>query len=265
MPALGHLTRLAHPWLCSQDAARLEMEPPWSRQARPRVLAGRDAPRHVKARSPAPLLIVVSGPSGSGKGEALKVLAEEGLERVVTYTTRAPRPGERDGVDYHFVNEEEFQERYAAEELLEYNRTYQEYAYASPSAVLAGSSSLPEQVMELDPEGYFYVRANALRRVVGIFTLPPSILELDRRIRLRARSSEQDLERRLAVARKQIILAWQYDFVVTNTDLERFRDDLRAIARALRSHQRSLIDLGELVASIRNAEVSDPAGPIRCA
>ena len=212
----------------------------------------------VKPLPPAPLLVVVSGPSGSGKGEALRVFAAEGFQRVVTTTTRSPRPGEEEGVDYHFVNDEEFRRRYAEDEFLEYNRTYQQYVYASPAEVLEAGPSTPDQVMELDPEGYFYVRANARRRVVGVFTLPPSIPELDRRIAARARGEEDHADRRLAVARKQIIHAWQYDIVITNTDLGRFREDVRAAARTLRAHQAALSDLGSLVATIRNDEAGAP-------
>lgn len=212
----------------------------------------------MKPLPPAPLLVVVSGPSGSGKGEALRIFAAEGFERVVTSTTRSPRPGEQDGVDYNFVSEDEFRKRYAEDEYLECNRTYERYVYASPSDVLDADPSTPDQVMELDPEGYFYVRANTKRRVVGVFTLPPSIPELDRRIAARARGQEDNAERRLAVARKQIILAWQYDLVITNDDLDRFRDDVRATARSLRAHQSALSDLGALVARIRNDEAGEP-------
>lgn len=212
----------------------------------------------MKPLPPAPLLVVVSGPSGSGKGEALRVFASEGFERVVTSTTRSPRPGEQDGVDYHFVSEDDFRKRYGEDEYLECNRTYERYVYASPSDVLDADPSTPDQVMELDPEGYFYVRATTRRRVVGVFTLPPSIPELDRRIAARARGQEDKAERRLAVARKQIILAWQYDLVITNTDLDRFRDDVRATARSLRAHQAALSDLGALVATIRNDEAGEP-------
>ncbi len=210
----------------------------------------------MKPPPPSSLLVVISGPSGSGKGEALKIFADEGFSRVVTTTTRSPRPGEREGVDYHFVNDEEFEALDAANAFFEYNRTYEHFVYASPAAVLESDPVSGDQVMELDPEGYFFVRANARRRVVGVFTLPPDIPELDRRISARASGREDHPARRLLVARKQIILAWQYDVILTNSDLETFRGDVRALARTLSAHQRALADLGGLIASIRSDEAA---------
>lgn len=211
----------------------------------------------MKPPPPSSLLVVISGPSGSGKGEALKVFADEGFSRVVTTTTRSPRPGEREGVDYHFVSDEKFRALDGENAFFEYNRTYEHFVYASPAAVLGADPISGDQVMELDPEGYFFVRANARRKVVGIFTLPPSIPELDRRIAGRARGTEDNAERRLLVARRQIILAWQYDVILTNSDLDTFRDDVRALARTLRADQRARADLGGLIASIRSDEAAD--------
>jgi guanylate kinase len=205
----------------------------------------------MKAVNPPPLLIVVSGPSGSGKGVALQFLTECGLEKVVTYTTRQPRPGEMDKVHYNFISEEEFVILDRQGHFLEYNRTYYRDIYASPAEVLSFSDETRNQVMELDPEGYFFVKTNSLRKVVGLFVLPPNLAELQYRITNRSENSEEELKRRIALAKRQIMNAWMYDYVVSNDEIDNFTGSLSKLADTLLSHQRSLELLGKLVKDIR--------------
>lgn len=205
---------------------------------------------------PPPTLFVVSGPSGSGKGEALAFIRDElAVERVVTYTTRAPRPGETDGVDYHYVSHEQFLRLEADGRLLEFNRTYGSHLYASPMEVLSYREDTPDQVMELDPEGYFYARAHSSRRVVGVFVTVDDLAVLDERIAQRA--PEADVARRLAVARKQLAQAWVYDHVLLNDDLDRFRDDLRAVVAAEQAAGRGRRALTGVYQALRAEQLDD--------
>src|SRR5258708_5573482 len=120
---------------------------------------------HIDAR---PLLFVVSGPSGSGKGTATRWLVANGpLERITTYTTRRRRPTEVDGVDYHFVDEDELHHRHEQGLIFEYTRTYSDSLYGSPAAMLDAADPRP-LVVELDPAGFVRTRAASARRVVGI-------------------------------------------------------------------------------------------------
>ena len=208
----------------------------------------------MKAIKPPPLLIVVSGPSGSGKGVALQFLTECGLEKVVTYTTRQPRPGETHKVHYNFITEEEFADLDRQGQFLEYNRTYYRDIYASPAEVLSFSETTNNQIMELDPEGYFFVKTNSLRKVVGLFILPPEIKELEQRITSRSQNSDEELQRRTALAKRQIMNAWMYDYVMVNRDIAEFKELLPKLADVLFSNQQGLQMLGELVKNIREQE-----------
>jgi len=207
----------------------------------------------MKAIKPSPLLIVICGPSGSGKGEALKFFTESGVDKVVTYTTRKPRPGEENGLHYNFITEEQFHRLDEQGKFLEYNRTYYRDIYASPIEVLSFSETTVNQVMELDPEGYFFTKSNSLRKVIGLFILPPNIEELRTRINLRSKNSSEELERRIALAKKQVMNAWMYDYILINNDIEDFHTQLRSLLDVLLGQQDALGLLGELVKDIRHS------------
>ncbi len=212
--------------------------------------------QHMKAIEPPPLLIVICGPSGSGKGEALQFLSQSGIDKVVTYTTRKPRPGEENGLHYHFITEEEFHSFDEQGRFLEYNRTYYRDIYASPIEVLSFSKTTGNQVMELDPEGYFFAKRNSLRKVIGLFILPPNIEELRTRINLRSENSSEELERRIALAKKQVMNAWMYDYILINNNIEDFQTQLRSLLDVLLGQQNSLGFLGELVKDIRHSSTT---------
>lgn len=197
-------------------------------------------------------LFVVSGPSGSGKETVITHLLETvgGLERVSTYATRGPRPGEVDGSPYHFVSEEKFEQLAEAGELLEFNRTYGRYAYGSPASIIESGGS--DQILELDPQGFAFVRRFARRPVVGIFLVPPGLDELRRRIENRSRVS--DLEIRLRVAREQLAYAYSYDFVVINDDLSETRERVTQIVEVERLRQEGA---AQLQAMMRVEALSD--------
>jgi guanylate kinase len=174
-----------------------------------------------------PLLIVISGPSGAGKGTALDhVTRTLPLRRIPTYTTRPMRSGERNGVDYEYVDEEKFLQLREAGVIFEYTRTYSRSYYGSPSALLHDDIQAP-LIVELDPNGFVRVRAASARRVVGIFVATSSEAEL--RARLAARAQDSDIGQRLKIRTDQMTWAWIYDYVVFNEDREQFLDGLTAI------------------------------------
>ncbi len=177
-----------------------------------------------------PLLFVISGPSGAGKGTALQYATRAlSLRRVPTYTTRPRRSGEVDGVDYEYVDDKTFFRLYEAGTIFEYTRTYAQSYYGSPAVLLRDEIS-EALAVELDPNGFVRVRAASARRVVGIFVTTSSEDEL--RSRLAARAQDRDISQRLSVRTDQLVWAWIYDYVIFNEDQEQFRADLKAVVEA---------------------------------
>jgi guanylate kinase len=173
------------------------------------------------------LLIVISGPSGAGKGTALEhAIRTLPLRRIPTYTTRPMRSGERNGIDYEYVDEKKFFQLHEADVIFEYTRTYSRSYYGSPSALLHDDIQDP-LIVELDPNGFVRVRAASARRVVGIFVTTSSESEL--RARLAARAQDSDIDQRIKIRTDQMVWAWIYDYVVFNEDKEKFLDGLTAI------------------------------------
>lgn len=184
------------------------------------------APLHAQ-----PLLFVLSGPSGSGKGTALAHLTANfpDLQRVTTYTTRAPRTGEQPGIDYNFISNEEFQNRVEDGSIYEAAKTYGDYLYGSPRVLVDDAEQAPLFV-ELEVKGMLRLKATSKRRVVSIFVMPPSTQALAERIT--NRHVEGNIEARLAKALDQIQYALSYDYVVVNDGLEAFLHDLSAVVHA---------------------------------
>ena len=180
------------------------------------------------------LLIVISGPAGSGKGTVLReLLREERYRFSVSATTRAPRPGEVDGVNYHFLTRENFLARMAAGEMLEYTEYCGNY-YGTPKKeaeeVLASGKNL---LLEIEVEGAFNVK-KAYPEAVLIMLLPPSYAVQEARLRGRGTESEDKILERLARTRAEIALVGDYDYVVYNHDgeIDKAVEDVRAIVRA---------------------------------
>jgi guanylate kinase len=176
------------------------------------------------------VLFVISGPSGAGKGTALRWVVGSGLvNRVTTYTTRPPRPGERDGVEYHFVDESTFFELHKKGAIFEYTRTYSDACYGSPSVLLQDEDPHPLAV-ELDPAGFVRVCASSSRRVVGVFVTTNTEEELRERIAARGQGREAD--RRLRIRTDQLTWAWMYDYVLVNDDRDEFLQHLETVVRS---------------------------------
>lgn len=179
--------------------------------------------------------IVVSAPSGSGKSTVLwRVLRElAGLRFSVSHSTRPPRPGESDGVEYHFVSRSRFEALRAERRLLEwaevhghlYGTALEEYERAQRDGV--------DLLLDLDVQGAAQVRLR-IPDAVTVFILPPSYADLERRLRGRGQDDEATIRRRLEAAREEMQLYSTYDYTLVNDDLDSCVEDLKAVVMAAR-------------------------------
>ncbi len=180
-------------------------------------------------------LFVVSAPSGAGKTTLVRMLmARDPLIRhSVSYTTRAPRPGERDGQDYHFVDIQTFLAMRERGDFLEWAEVHGNFYGTSRSWLLEELAAGHDTLLEIDWQGAQQVRA-MIPAAVGIFILPPSIAELERRLRQRGQDSEEVIQRRVAAALGEMCHVDEFDFVIINNDLQEALADLVAAVRASR-------------------------------
>jgi guanylate kinase len=178
-----------------------------------------DMPEATRGR-----LVVISGPSGAGKSTLLKQLFNRvaSLKPSVSATTRPPRPGEVDGVDYHFLTTDEFQRRHSAGEFLEACEVFGSgHWYGTLESEVTPSLEAGKWVvLEIDVEGTFNVLTR-FPEAITIFVRPNSLEELERRLRSRGTESPAAIERRLAVARRELDCADRYQFQVVNDDVDR--------------------------------------------
>ncbi len=184
----------------------------------------------------APLVLIVSGPSGSGKSTLVqRILELPGTMPSISCTTRARRATEASGKCYDFVTEAEFDAMVARGEFLEYARVFGKHSYGTPLKWLEESRKKGlDLVLEIDVQGAAQVKQK-LPESVGIFILPPSRQELERRLRDRGQDSDEEIARRLAKARDEIAQVGKYyDFCVVNEDVERAGREAQTIVIALR-------------------------------
>ncbi|HVC00515.1 MAG TPA: guanylate kinase [Candidatus Dormibacteraeota bacterium] len=189
----------------------------------------------MRATGRVPLVFIVSGPSGSGKSTLVKKLVEVADMRLsVSCTTRPPRPTERPGEWYNFVPEEEFRRKIETGEFLEYACVFGRHYYGTPRGELdRARTEGKDLVLEIDVQGAAQVKRQ-LPGAVGIFILPPSREELERRLRERSQDSEDEIERRLNRARQEMASYGEYEYVVVNDDIEDAGRRIQAVAVAVR-------------------------------
>jgi guanylate kinase len=192
--------------------------------------------RAVLERRERGTLFVVSAPSGTGKSTLARRLLDgvPRLEFSVSYTTRRKRPGETDGREYHFVDDDTFDRMAAAGEFLEWAEVFgcrYGTGRAATERVLATGLDL---LLDIDVQGAGHVRESDVE-AVSIFVLPPDFATLESRLRLRGSEREAEVQRRLGQARREANEFSHYDYVVVNDDIERATKELRAIVRAERA------------------------------
>lgn len=179
------------------------------------------------------LLIVISGPSGSGKGTICKRLIEdmENIKVSVSATTRKPRVGEIEGINYYFIGEEEFLHKIDNNEFLEHASVYGNY-YGTPRAeVLKELENGKDIILEIDIQGALNVKKNYPKGVF-IFILPPSIKELKQRIEGRGTDSKEVILKRMECVYDELNYAFQYDYVVLNDEVETAVEKIKGIISA---------------------------------
>ncbi len=169
-------------------------------------------------------LVIISGPSGAGKSTVLKRVLREcplPLELSVSATTRPPRPGERDGIDYHFISKEEFERRRDNHEFLEWKEVYGrgDYYGTPRTAVASGLAQGKWVILEIDVEGALMV-LETHPEAISIFLHPREPEELERRLRDRGTESEASIQRRLEIARREMDCKHQYKHDVINETIE---------------------------------------------
>ena len=180
-------------------------------------------------------LFVIAAPSGAGKSTLVNMLMERdpGVQLSISYTTRPPRPGEVNGRDYHFVDVAAFTAMRERGEFIEWAEVHGNHYGTSRPALERQRGNGRDLVLEIDWQGAQQVRQQ-FKQSVGIFILPPSIDELERRLRARGQDSDNVIERRVAAALGEMRHVGEFDFVIINKDLAVALEDLMAAVRASR-------------------------------
>lgn len=185
------------------------------------------------------LLIILSSPSGAGKSTMTKCLREwdPSIRFSVSATTRAPRPGEEDGREYYFRSREAFEQMVATGEMLEHAEVFGNF-YGSPKGpVVANMESGVDTLFDIDWQGGQQIKQAMGEDVVSIFILPPSMAELERRLRSRGQDSDEVIAGRMSKSLAEISHWAEYDYVLVNDDPDAFEEKLRAILTAERQRR----------------------------
>ncbi len=211
------------------------------------------------------LLLILSSPSGAGKSTLSRRLRDwdPTIRFSVSATTRAPRPGEADGRDYHFLDHETFRAQVADGRMLEHAEVFGNL-YGSPRGPVEAAVNAGQDVLfDVDWQGGQQIRESALRHlVVSIFLLPPSIAALEARLRARGQDSDAVIAGRMEKSRAEISHWAEYDYVLVNDDLDGCETRLRAIVTAERLRRERQPGLMEHVQAL-NAEFEDRQGGAR--
>ena len=195
------------------------------------------------------LMLVLSSPSGAGKTTLSRRLldADPTVALSVSVTTRKQRPGEVDGRDYHFIDAQRFDAMVANGELLEWAQVFG-HRYGTPRARVEETLAQGRDVLfDIDWQGTQQLREKAVRDLVSIFVLPPSIPDLERRLRTRAQDSDEVIHGRMAKAADEMSHWAEYDYVVINTDIDRAFAEVRSILAAERLKRERQTGLSDFV------------------
>jgi len=182
-------------------------------------------------------LFVITAPSGAGKTSLIDAVMREdpSLKISVSYTTRKPRPGEKAGVDYHFIDVPTFQKMQGRGEFLESAEVHGNHYGTGKQVILDAVKRGDDLILEIDWQG-----AQQVRRLypgcIGIFILPPSIEELERRMRSRGQDSEEVIRRRVQNAREELSHAGEFKYAIINKDFETARRELASIIQRERAN-----------------------------
>ena len=180
-------------------------------------------------------LFVVVAPSGAGKTSLVNKLLERdpGIHLSISYTTRAPREGEKDGREYHFIDRAAFEKMIEAGDFLEHANVYGNYYGTSKRWIERELAGDHDVLLEIDWQGAKQLRA-LFRHMVGIGIMPPSLAELRKRLESRGKDSRETIERRMASAREEISHVLEFEYIIVNERFESALADLESVVRATR-------------------------------
>lgn len=180
-------------------------------------------------------LYIISAPSGGGKTSLVNALLESvsNLEASVSYTTRPPRPGEKEDIDYHFVDKTEFKQLIEKKALLEYAIVFNHYYGTSLGWVTKKIEAGIDIILEIDWQGARQIREK-MPESIGIFIIPPSWEVLEKRLHLRAQDKENVIKKRMADAKTELSHYDEYDYLIVNENFSNALADLNAILRVRR-------------------------------
>ncbi len=200
------------------------------------------------------LMVVLSSPSGAGKTTLTrKLLAENtNMTMSVSATTRPPRPGEQDGIDYFFIDKTKFAELEARGEFLEHAKVFDNF-YATPRGPVEEALSRGQDVVfDIDWQGAQQLTQAAADDLVKIFILPPNMRELEQRLRTRAQDSDSVIAKRMSKSEAEISHWAEYDYVIVNEDISTALNELKTIVASERMRRRRQMWLGGFVKSLVN-------------
>jgi len=199
-------------------------------------------------------LFIISAPSGAGKTSLVKALlgALPDIRISVSHTTRDPRQNEQEGIDYHFVDASTFESMLAQDLFLEHAMVFRHY-YGTSRAWVEKTLKLGQDVvLEIDWQGAQQVRI-LWPNTISIFILPPTLSELENRLRARGRDSEMDIAYRLGVSQEEMKHYSEFDFLVCNEHFDQALDDLKGIVRSIRlRQQRQAKQLHSIITQLLN-------------
>jgi len=201
-------------------------------------------------------LFIVAAPSGAGKSSIVNaVLARDpALSLSISFTSRGPRPGERHAQHYHFVSVEEFQRMVAAGDFYEHALVHGDWKGTARQSVEPQLGQGRDVLLEIDWQGARQVRLK-VPDAVSVFILPPSLAELERRLRNRGQDSDEVIARRLAASRDEISHYGEFDFVIVNEDFDRAVDEMCSIFTASRLRRETQVARhGRLISSLLTGE-----------
>jgi guanylate kinase len=196
-------------------------------------------------------LVLAAAPGGGKTSVSRALLASEpNLALSISVTTRAPRPGEQEGVHYFYRSMEQFEAMAAAGELLEHAR-FLGRGYGTPRAPVEAALAAGRDVLfDIEWQGHRQLKQKLPEDVVGVFLLPPSLEELERRLRTRAQDSEEEIAKRVLAAREEMTHWDEFDHILVNADFERTVADTRAILHAARTARPRLPGMADFVETL---------------
>lgn len=199
------------------------------------------------------VMLVLSSPSGAGKSSVARAILEDDadIDLSVSVTTRPIRPGETDGKDYHFIDTTEFNLMVNRGELLEHAKVFDHYYGTPRTPVMNALASGRDILFDIDWQGTQQLAESALDDMVRVFILPPSTVELERRLQRRAQDPPEVVARRMSKASDEMSHYFEYDWVIVNSSLDDSIAAVRAILLSERLKRHRQVGLGEFVKGLR--------------